>query len=524
MSKKVIELIRVSTKGQAAEDRGGIPAQHAANLRTANLFNLEVVRTIEIIDVSGASVLKSPQMMQLLDLMEDQEIHGVVTKEFSRLMRPENFNDYALLQHFIDTRCLLYLPDGPIDLNSNTGRIIGPMRAAMAGTERQEIRERMQGGKEALRRAGKHPSGYTTLPYGVAYSKASGWVFTPQAEKVKHAFSLFLSGQTSYTEIGRALNLPKSNVRYLLQNPIYTGWKVWDEKRDPSPQAKRERPDGGQHDRKRIKRTPEEVVRRKVLPPLVGEEDFGRVQQAIELKRRKHWRVRSETARRYVYNGFLTCGDGCCASLIYTHSAKQDFYACSSHHPRERRRRALAGLAPCTNRYMLRKRLEPKIDYLLGRKLREPEFLERIVGEYNRRLPAQQVSLSVDVDNVKARLGGLAEKRERVLDAFFEGTIDKGERDHRLEGIARETETFRKLLTESACDQSDLKPLSLEAIASVIEPFFEWEFLQREDKRFLLGLLCPEIAVYQYNVKALTLNLAAKTTGGDENRRRRTAW
>ena len=137
--KNVIELIRVSTEGQAAEDRAGIPAQRAANRRTAAQNGLKIARTIEIADVSGAAVLRSPEMQELLRLIESPEIHGVVVKEFSRLMRPENFADYALLQAFADTATVLYLPEGPIDFRSKYGRLFGALRAAIAGLERTEI-------------------------------------------------------------------------------------------------------------------------------------------------------------------------------------------------------------------------------------------------------------------------------------------------------------------------------------------------------------------------------------------------
>ncbi len=523
MNRKVIELIRVSTESQAAEDRAGIPAQREINRRTARTHSLNIVRTIEIVDVSGASVLSSPEMQELLRLIEDKEIHGVVAKEFSRLMRPDNFGDYILLQHFIETETVLYLPDGPIDLASKSGRLLGTIRAAIAGLERREIIERMQDGKEAMRRAGKHASGFNTLPYGVMYSRERGWAFTTEAEKVKQAFALFLSGQTSYTEIGRRLNLPRTNVRFILENPIYSGWRVYDEKRDPSAQGYRARPDGRQGERRKIKRPPEEVIKVRILDGLVSEEDFARVQQMIDLKRQKHWRVRNEATHRYTYNGFLTCGDDDCASLLYTHSSKNDFYICKSHHPRERRWRAQLGLAPCTNRHMLRKKLEPKIDYLLGRKLVEPEFLGRIIEEHNDQIQARKASPSVDERNVRARLSALAEKKERVLEAFFDGMISKGERDRRVGEIERDTTTYRKLLMDCACAAPKSGLLDADAIQAAIEPFADWEFLEREDRRQLLKLLCPEIGVYRYEIKTVALDLAGQTSGRDEDSRRKTA-
>jgi len=155
--KKVIELIRVSTEQQAASDRASIPAQRAVNARTCSQYDLEIVRTIEVTDVSGACVTTAPEIQELVRLMQAPEIHGVVTREFSRLMRPENFGDYALLQSFVDSKTVLYLPEGPIDLTSKSGRLMGAIRAAMAGMDRTEILERVWSAKEVKRKRGNWP-------------------------------------------------------------------------------------------------------------------------------------------------------------------------------------------------------------------------------------------------------------------------------------------------------------------------------------------------------------------------------
>ena len=516
--KNVIELIRVSTEQQAGDDRAGIPAQREVNRRTARIHGLTIVRTIEIVDVSGASVLSSHEMQELLRLMESPEIHGVVTKEFSRLMRPEQFTDYALLQQFTDTQTILYLPDGPIDLASKSGRLMGTIRAAMAGMERREIIDRMQDAKESMRRAGKHAGGDSSLPFGVGYSDDEGWHYTADAEKVKQAFSLFLSGDTGYTGIANRLNIPRTNVRFILENPIYTGWRVYSEKRDPSALAYVPRPDGRQGHRKKMKRAPDEVIRVRVLDSLIDEEDFAKVQAFIEMKRQKHWRVREDTPQRYTYNGFLTCAE--CGSLIYTHTAKDEFYQCKSMHPRERRRRARIGLERCDNRYMLRKKLEPKLDLLLGEKLRETDFLRRVVDEYNERQAAQSLPQEKNEHALNAKLNMLADKKQRVLETFFDGVIAKDERDRRVGEIDRETKVFQDLLMESVPQAA---PQSLDELKAALEPLAEWEFLEREDKRALLRAICPGITVFRYTVKALMINFSMESAGSDEVSRLKTA-
>lgn len=508
--KRVIELIRVSTEQQANEDRAGIPAQREANRRTARVYGLEIARTIEIVDVSGASVLLSPEMQELVRLMDSPEIHGVVTKEFSRLIRPEKFTDYALLQVFIDTNTVLYLPDGPIDLASKSGRLLGTIRAAVAGLERREILDRMQDAKEAMRRAGKHAGGSTNLPYGVGYSAERGWFYTAEAEKVKQAFAIFLGGQTSYTLIGQGLNIARTSLRFILENPIYTGWRVYDQKRDQSASGYVPGPNGRQGYRRKTPRDAEEVIRIQVLDPLISDKDFRQVQELIDLKRRKHWRVRSEAPNRYTYNGFLTCAD--CDNLLYTHSSQYDFYICKTRNTRERRRREAQALTPCGNRYMLRTKIETKLDCLLGEKLLERDFLSSVLDAYRNQVEQSSDQQGIDQSAIAAKLTELKAKKQRVLDAFFEGVIEKAEPDRKLATVQNEVDSYRRLLVEAV---RPAQPASVADLERVLEPFTEWEFLEREDKRSLLSMICPEIKVFQYTVKSLMLRLGALASDGD---------
>jgi len=509
MSKRVIELIRVSTQAQAGDDRAGIPAQREVNRRTAKIFDLKIVKTVEIIDVSGGSVLASPEMQSLLRLIESPDIAGVVTKEFSRVIRPGKLTDLALLETFIETNTLIFLPDGPIDLASKTGRFIGTIRAAFAGLERREILDRMHDAKETIRRAGRHAGGESSLPFGVGYSKAKGWYLKAEAELVKHAFALFLSGNTSYVEIARKLNIPRTSLRYILENPIYSGWRVYDKQRDPSSIGYVARPEGRQGYRRKIERAAENVIRVHVLDGIISEEDFARVQHLIELKSQKHWRGRIGVSERYTYNGFLTCGE--CGEPLYTHTSKREFYICKTRHTRERRKRELHHLEPCTNKYMLRDKLEPRINSLIGERLRDSSFLEQILQDYQKRLTGlcSVETVGVDSATVLQKLDALRDKKSRILDAFFEGVIDRSRRDEALRDVDREICSYDQLLGTSST-QSLLQPLpNMDALLRVIEPLADWEFLGRDHKRALLRQLCPEISVYQYRVKSLTLNLGA---------------
>ena len=107
-------------------------------------------------------------------------------------------------------------------------------------------------------------------------------------------------------------------------------------------------------------------------------------------------------------------------------------------------------------------------------------------------------------------------KRQRILEAFFDGIIVKGERDQRVQEIDREVEVYRNMFMDSE-PQPVKAQLNWDGLLSVVEPFAEWEFLEREDRRALLKIICPEISVFQYIVKGITLNLMALGTGGYES-------
>src|SRR3974377_1622523 len=108
-------------------------------------------------------------------------------------MRPENFSDYAFLQAFVDTQTVLYLPEGPIDLTTKTGRLMGTIRAAIAGLERTEILERVWSAKEEKRRRGELGQNNIVLPFGVGYEEGRGFFYKPEAERVRADFWRFLA-------------------------------------------------------------------------------------------------------------------------------------------------------------------------------------------------------------------------------------------------------------------------------------------------------------------------------------------
>jgi DNA invertase Pin-like site-specific DNA recombinase len=502
MTKRVIQLLRVSTEGQAADDKAGLAAQRAATQRVAAIFGLVIVRTIEMSDVSGTAVLDAPEMQTLLRLIESPDIHGVVAKEFSRLMRPENFKDYQLLQTFVDTRTILYLPDGPIDFSSSMGGFMGLIRAGMARIERREILARMNDAKEAMRLAGRNTGGRSTLPFGVDYSDARGWSYTAEAEKVRAAFAMVQTTSLPYAQIARRINMPRTNLRFILQNKIYIGIRQYDQRRDPSAAGYTPGNDGRQGHRRKIPRAPEEVIRRKVMDGLVSQEVFQAVQQILNSRAARERAVRTKNAPKYLYNGFLYCG--VCDSPMYSHTNQKDrHYYCKLNGARARK---VNPESVCPTPYIRAAVIEPKIEELLSVRLQNDGFLDGIAKVYLEQQSREMSTGVSDVTTIRHHIESITAKRGRILEAFFDGTIDRGQRDEQLARVRAELKAYQDIEATSTVATPSV---STGDLAELFSAFVEMPFLQRDDKRSLLRGLGIEIFVTGYEIRTLTMRNVA---------------
>jgi DNA invertase Pin-like site-specific DNA recombinase len=487
-AKKVIELIRVSTAAQAGDDRASIPSQHAVNRRTCEFYGLQIVRSIVIIDVSGTQVSNTPEMQELLRLIRDPEIHGVVAREFSRLMRADGFADLNILQHFIETRTQLYLGEGPIDLTSKWGPLVGGMRALFANVERTEMLERIASAKEAKRRRGELAQSPVVLPFGVGY-KDGRFFYKPEAELVRQAFTQVLSGEQNYTKLAKLLGVTPRGMHLILRNRIWIGWRVIDKKRDTSTAGRYTKKNGKQADRRKIARSADEVIRVKVIEkPLITEKQFEAVQRLMDCKQSRHWRSRG-LERRFTYHGFLTCS--VCGEVVHTCWSRRDYYVCKGSRLKH----------TCDTKYMPREKLEATLDLLFSQRLTDPAFLEKCIAGLKRRAASSETQgtfqrLQSEVDRQEAM-------RQRVLEAFYDGTISKPERDGKLLKINAALRTAGEFLA-----RSEPAPAALDSarLVQLLAPLAEWRYWSREQKRAVLATLLVDIRVANGEVETLGLS------------------
>jgi DNA invertase Pin-like site-specific DNA recombinase len=494
--KQAIQLLRVSTEGQAAEDRNGLAAQRAACTRLAGQHGLTVTHTVELVDVSGSAIMATREMQHLIKLLQTDQYHGLVVREFSRVLRPTNY-DYYLFGVMAETRCTLYCESGTIEPWTSTGRMMVAMHGVIAANELDTIRTRMMAGKEAMRRAGRWAAGARCLPVGVDYDRASGkFTYNALAQKVQRAFKAFLAGQTNYDALSRLLGSSRGTARNVLTNPIYAGWLVYDRKRDDRRKYRTTRPDGHHTDRPKVARAADEVIRVRVMKePLISQRDFDRVQQMVHTKASANLKQRQKVGA-FTFNGFLWCSK--CGARLHTfrNQFNRFYYICSN---KKHKNGDGDVLCPHTG-YMNRDKLEAQLDALMGKVLGSPAQLQRVACAYKAQLAKNDSRAAVV--QAQQELKRLQAKRTRVLENYEDGCMAKAERDDKLKALSGQLRSAEETLVKASPVQPTWNAAQL---ARLLEPLASWPVLGRTERRQLLTALELRVEVADYAVRGVWL-------------------
>jgi hypothetical protein len=150
---------------------------------------------------------------------------------------------------------------------------------------------------------------------------------------------------------------------------------------------------------------------------------------------------------------------------------------------------------------MRREGLERTLDTLFGERLTDSGFLCALSRELESR--TEQGSEQALLGRLHAEIENQQKKKQRVLDGYFEGVIDRGERDLRTAVIDRELAVAKDLLLR----HTPAPGISAETLKELCGVFYEWEFLSVEHKRKLLASAVPDIRVADSKVYGMTMNL-----------------
>lgn len=532
-----IGLIRVSTDKQAAEDKGGIPAQQAACKRIAELNNLELKWMIQIEGVSGAAVMRSPGMKELIRIVQSGQCVGVVLREESRLMRPEAFGDYSLLGILEANNVKLFLVDREIDLSTPDGKLWAQIKFGMSAYERTLIRDRMVTGKKAKRSRGEWVSGPSSIPFGfklVIDDRKFKRLIVDHSSigKVQRLFKYFIGGTTSYSDLARKTGISLYAIPYMLRNEIYAGMNVVRRAVDPKLNVYND--DGKLRYQVRKPIPTEEQERIRILDnPPISPEMFAAAQLLLKAKIDSRCRESKKLDDPFTYRGFLRCAE--CGRMLTTYRRKaavygsrngtsiknnaQEYYVCRGVLGTKGAWDQEAGthgkslpMGSCMTRKLRREEVEKLLDRVVESYLANKNFFATLMDMY--------ANKSDDSDEAKemqlhAEIAAAERAISRNQDMYMRERIDLeifDRNDDRLKAeLALAKKELRRLATSMGTQISQEKWIEASRI------FQTWHKQSPARKKVLLSTIAPIIEVAGYGgeryrdtvlkVKAFHLNL-----------------
>lgn len=413
----VVALLRVSTAAQAADDRAGLERQMLVVQRICEERNLHLVDTIKIDDVSGTETHHCPEVIGMLARLQHGEIKGIVVADFDRLMRPEEFAHLALLDIFVKTKTLLHVSQMALDLSTDWGQ---DMAYKMVGDARRElnyIKTRFSGGKEVQRIRGRCPNSHVTLALGVGYDrKLQQWHYKEGIEKVETAFRLLDEGKCdSLASVAASIGMTPRGVAHVLRNKIYIGIKEYTWKRGEKYPTK----GGRQSDRKKVRRTPNEIISTQVIPvPAIDPTRFKRVQNILDTFN-SLWRVSRSRSRPHLGSSILVCSR--CGRNLNCKPGKGDkggYYVCASNDCYWRSKGC-----SCEQPTIPEKTIDKTLLDFLSEKLSNKQYVLAIVKHHidsqHSNAQTSQISSEVTKETIKRLEGRLSRMEELYLDGGF---------------------------------------------------------------------------------------------------------
>jgi 23S rRNA pseudoU1915 N3-methylase RlmH len=92
---------------------------------------------------------------------------------------------------------------------------------------------------------------------------------------------------------------------------------------------------------------------------------------------------------------------------------------------------------------MVRERLEETLNTLVSEKLTDRQFLRHLATIYNERTHVD--SSQPSAARIQDAIQQTKQKRERVMEAYFENLINRAERDRRLAALESESKLYGSL-------------------------------------------------------------------------------
>lgn len=222
-------------------DTGEVLARHRQALADfAASHHIRIVETYCEV-VSGESLYARPEMLRLLENVEEGRYDAVLVMDLDRLSRGRMKDQGIILDAFRDSGTLIVTPEKTYDLSNDLDDEMAEFKTFMSRREYKIITKRLRRGLKQTIQDGCYVA---NAPYG--YRKATVdrkptlEIYEPEAKFVRMMYDLYLQGY-GCVSIARYVNslgarphrspeFTRNSVAHILKNPTFAGKIVWDQR------------------------------------------------------------------------------------------------------------------------------------------------------------------------------------------------------------------------------------------------------------------------------------------------------
>lgn len=221
---------RYSTDRQ--QDGYSLDIQRNITIKLAKKYNLNIIDIYEDKGISGATIDKRPSMLSMLDDLKEIKPDYILCADQDRIARGNDFWYIKSLMAKTNTSFITE-KEGIIDFSDITKDALSDMIGVFSKMERQMIVRRTKRAIEERASKGKMIGNLTNI-LGYNWKNGNIEINRDEAKIIKEIYSMYLEGN-GFKKISQALNgkgvrgkrgakITTELVRYILTNPIYTGY------------------------------------------------------------------------------------------------------------------------------------------------------------------------------------------------------------------------------------------------------------------------------------------------------------
>jgi hypothetical protein len=505
--KRVVSLVRVSSKGQTKKDKKSIPLQQLDIVEYAKEYGLIVEREFRLEGVSGAKVLANAEYQEMLSWLRRPDIEGLVISVLDRLSRTKYVSQWGdILRAFEEE---IFTGDGAhkliwcdlsadvgggLDVHDRNHRDLIVRAFTEADRERERIRKRTLRTRSANRLDPERKT--DNLPDGVKHViddkeyKTGHFEYTKQSETVFDAFHRVVALET-LGSICRTLGFKsETNLRRLLQNEWWLGYKTQlfvkatgkeIDAATGKPYAVGSRVPNPH---------PVRLETNLVKTPLVDRQTWERVQDILSTKK-DEYEIRDKTLK----NKFLVAGLLHCSCGLRMHNIgdkpgqrRQACYQCGKYHVRNYE-------GDCKQPSIPANVMDPYVIRKVGDLLKDGQFVAARIRESTDK--AMIETATQDVARETAAIKKLELGLRRLADAIFECEGDtsnlkakQNEANRELAEARNRQRTAQAKLTETL-DDNDIKLIA----ARIAAVFANFPNLSKTEQKLMLHKYVARISI-----------------------------